>query len=124
MTKTVIFIVIMLILLVVIGIFIFNKSGKSVSVFSDEAQKSSYQNTLNNNKSSQISDEEANKIDGSSEFSTDENTINENGTVENNPESVQENTPENTQENIPEQTPEQTDNLETNPEVINENPEV
>ena len=80
MSKIVIFIVIMLVVLILIGIFIFNNSGKSVSVFSDENQKSNYQNAINNNKSSQISDEEANKIDGSSEFSTDENVVNQENT--------------------------------------------
>lgn len=46
MGKTIMFIVIALIILVIIGILVFNKSGKTFSIFSNEKEKASYKKSV------------------------------------------------------------------------------
>jgi cbb3-type cytochrome oxidase subunit 3 len=62
MTKTIIFIIIMIILLIAIAVLVFNKSGKSTSIFESDEQKASYENTVNEINSYNISEEQVNEI--------------------------------------------------------------
>ena len=71
MKKTIIFILIMIVVLVILGFVVFNKSGKDTSIFENEEQKSTYQKEVEKINSSNISDEDASKIDGSQEFQTE-----------------------------------------------------
>ena len=58
MGKIIIFIVISLIVLVIIGILVFNKSGKSLSIFSSEEEKKSYKKNVQEINSSNTTVEE------------------------------------------------------------------
>lgn len=78
MTKTIVFIVIMIILFIVVAILVFNKSGKSTSIFENDKQKSSYENNVNEVNSYNITKTDSEEINENSE----ENNNQEYGNVE------------------------------------------
>ena len=72
MTKVVIFIVIALIILIVLGIIVFNKSGKSTSIFESEKLKKDYTSKVQELNSNNITEEDAEKLENSEEFQENE----------------------------------------------------
>ena len=74
MGKTIFFIVIALIVLVVIGVLVFNQSGKTASIFGSQKEADEYHQKVNEMNSYNITEEEASKLEGSSEFSGQEET--------------------------------------------------
>lgn len=68
MTKTIIFIVIMIIILVIILIFVFNKSGKSTSIFKNNSEKTAYNKALETSNSQNITNEDVEKITNNGEI--------------------------------------------------------
>ena len=88
MTKTIIFIVTMIIILIVVAVLVFNKSGKSTSIFKNDAEKVNYNKAIEEMNSPKITNEDAEKISGSEE------TIHEDGVENSNPENQpEENSP-------------------------------
>ena len=68
MGKIIIFIVIALIILVIIGVLVFNKSGKSLSIFSNEKEKNSYKKSVQEANSSNVTvDKSSTEIDNQEE---------------------------------------------------------
>lgn len=74
MTKTIVFIVVMIIVLVVILIFVFNKTGKSTSIFKNDSEKETYNKDLEASNFQNISNEDVEKITNSGEISNETNT--------------------------------------------------
>ena len=96
MTKTVCFIVIALIILIVIGIFVFNKSGKTTSVFESEEELNNYKGKVQEVNSQEESGGEEVNPETSNENTGDtvgnETNVPQENTTEQNP--VQEENPE------------------------------
>ena len=68
MGKIIIFIVIALIILAIIGVLVFNKSGKSLSIFSNEKEKNSYKKSVQEANSSNVTvDKSSTEIDNQEE---------------------------------------------------------
>ena len=68
MTIVVAFIVIALIILVIIGIFIFATSKKQKSIFESQTQLDEYKKTVQENNSHNLTKEEVDELENSSEF--------------------------------------------------------
>lgn len=72
MTKLICFIVVALIILVVLGIIVFNQSGKTKSIFENSKQLDDYKKKVEEVNSHNITEEEASSLENSSEFQENE----------------------------------------------------
>ena len=78
MTRIIIFVVIALIILVVIGVLVFNKSEKSASIFKNENDLNSYKKKVEEINSSNITEEDIEKLESNPEFQdSQENNTNQ-----------------------------------------------
>ena len=69
---TVVLTIISLILIIVLGVFVFNDSGKKLSIFESENQKSAYKMKVKE-AGTLILEDEIKEINDNKEFDTDEN---------------------------------------------------
>lgn len=67
MTKLVWFIIIALIILVVVGVVVFNKSGRKTSLFSNDKEVEEYKKKVNETSSYNITEEDVEKLENNSE---------------------------------------------------------
>ena len=74
MGKTIFFVVIALIILIIIGILVFNNSGKSTSIFRSEKDFENYKKKVEEVNSYNVIEEDVEKIESNSDNSEQENT--------------------------------------------------
>ena len=72
MTKVFSFIVIAMIILVIIGIVVFNQSGKTTSIFGSKSEIDSYNKKVKDINPHSITEEEIKELENSSEFQENE----------------------------------------------------
>ena len=89
MTKVIRFIIAMLVILVIVGIVVFNNFGKKSSIFENEEALNDYKKKVQETNSHNITGEEVDELENSSEFQENE---------ESNQESDEENEEENKEE--------------------------
>lgn len=72
MAKVIGFIVVAIIMLVIIGIIVFNQAGKTKSIFESQAEKDNYKKRVEKTNSHNITEEEVEELENSGEFQENE----------------------------------------------------
>lgn len=83
MNKIIIFVTIVLVLMIILGIIIFNTFGKSTTIFKNPEQKENYENAIENNDEN-ITENDIAEIEGNINENIENSVVYENNNVNEN----------------------------------------